>query len=165
MNAAPTTPTPTSNDAHARARGDAERFLTFTIAGELHAMPILAVREILRMMRVTPLPGAPAHVRGIVNLRGMVIPVVDMRARFGLPQVPDTKRTCIIVVQVEGGDGTRPTGLVVDQVDEVLSIPADGIEPPPGITNQRDLSGIAKARDRVILIVDVGSMVAGVQTA
>ena len=125
-------------------RGAADKFLSFDLNGQAHAIPILEVREIIRMMRITPLPHAPSYVRGLVNLRGKVVPVLDMRAKFGFPAADDSKRTCIVVVQV----------------NEVLNVPADSIEPTPDLGNdQQHLRGVGKIADRVVLIVDIGGIV------
>ena len=137
-------------------RGAADKFLSFNLNGQAHAIPILKVKEIIRMMRITPLPHAAGYVRGIVNLRGKVVPVLDMRTRLGLEAGADTKRTCIVVVQVGKQNDTHFLGLVVDQVNEVLNIPADAIEPPPDLGNGKEhLRGIGKIADRVVLVIDI----------
>lgn len=137
-------------------RGATDKFLSFELRGQAHAIPILRVKEIIRMMRITPLPHAAGYVRGIVNLRGKVIPVLDLRSKFGLPPGDDDKRTCIVVAQAEKGQDRKQIGLVVDQVDEVLNIPADSIERlVEGEGRQGDLRGVGKVEDRVVLIVDI----------
>ena len=137
-------------------RGATDKFLSFDLHSQAHAIPILKVKEIIRMMRITPLPHAAGYVRGIVNLRGKVIPVLDMRSKFGFPPADDSKRTCIVVTQVDGGKNVRQVGLVVDQVDEVLNIPPESIEVLPQVdAHQRDLRGVGKIGDRVVLIVDI----------
>lgn len=138
---------------------DAEQFLSFSVAGDAHALPLLAVREILSLMTIRALPpGPPSEVRGIINLRGKVIPVVDLRVRFGLAAAADTRRTCIVVVAVETAAGEQPAGLVVDQVDEVIVIPADAIEPPP-IAGVRGVRAVGKLGDRVVLVLDIADLV------
>lgn len=141
-------------------RGAADKFLSFDLNGQAHAIPILKVKEIIRMMRITPLPQAAGHVRGIINLRGKVIPVLDMRAKFGLVAEADSKRTCIVVVQVETKGAQRQFGLVVDHVNEVLNVSADAIEATPKLSSERrNLLGVGKVADRVVLIVDIEGIV------
>lgn len=139
--------------------GEEDKFLSFALGGEAHAMPILMVKEIIQMMRITPLPQSPHHVRGIVNLRGIVIPVIDMRAKFGLEPADDSKRTCIVVVQASADDSGKLVGLVVDQVDEVLNIPANAIEAPPSVGAHSGLHGVGKVGEKVVLIVDVAGLI------
>lgn len=166
MSAADTTTTAGSATAGApgirmrTGRGATDKFLSFDLHGQAHAIPILEVREIIRMMPITPLPHAPAYVRGIVNLRGKVVPVLDMRARFGFPAAADSKRTCIVVTQIEEQQLLRHVGLVVDQVNEVLNVPAEAIEATPELSaDQQHLRGVGKVADRVVLIVDIGDIV------
>jgi purine-binding chemotaxis protein CheW len=118
----------------------------------------LKVREILGIQDVTAVPQTPAYVRGVINLRGKVIPVVDLRLRFGLPEVEYTQRTCIIVVQVEKHAHKMLMGIVVDSVAEVLSIAAADIEETPnfgqGVATPY-LLGMAKVKGRVKLLLDI----------
>ncbi|MBL8733376.1 MAG: chemotaxis protein CheW [Planctomycetes bacterium] len=152
-----TTTTPETLGIRMRTgRGAADKFLSFELHGQAHAIPILRVKEIIRMMRITQLPHAADYVRGIVNLRGKVIPVLDLRSKFGLPPADDDKRTCIVVAQAEKGQDHKQVGLVVDQVDEVLNIPADSIEQMPGRSGRQcDLHGVGKVGNQVVLIVDI----------
>jgi purine-binding chemotaxis protein CheW len=105
------------------------KYLTFTLAGEIYGVPVLAVREIIRLCPITAVAGMPPHVRGVVNLRGKIIPLVDLRIRFGLPVADAHDRTCIVVAQLAlPGSGSRLLGLVVDGVEEVASFAAaDGL--------------------------------------
>lgn len=141
-------------------RGATDKYLAIGLHRETFALPILKVREIIRLLRITPLPQTAAHVRGIVNLRGRVIPVLDLRTRLGLPPVADNRRTCVVVVQVGPAGATRAAGLLVDQVDEVLNLPADAITPVPVLGDgRRELRGIARLADRVVPVVDVDALV------
>ena len=136
---------------HSTAR--AGMYLTFRLAGEEFGLEILKVREIVGFMRITAIPKMPAYMKGMLNLRGHVIPVVDLRVRFGLPEAERTDETCIIVVDV-GHD----VGLVVDAVSEVLDIPADEIEPPPALQACGDtgfLMGMAKVEDQVKILLNI----------
>ncbi|MBI1808957.1 MAG: purine-binding chemotaxis protein CheW [Gemmatimonadetes bacterium] len=130
------------------------KYLTFVLAGEEYGMQILSVHEILGLLPVTRIPRTPAHIRGVINLRGKVIPVLDLRLRFGMPSVVDTETSCIIVVQVQG----TQMGLVVDQVSEVTTIAGADIEPPPsfGADVPTDfILGIGKSAGRVRLLLDI----------
>ncbi|MEQ1502589.1 MAG: chemotaxis protein CheW [Myxococcota bacterium] len=135
-------------------------FLTFSLGAEDYGIPLERVLEIIGMQAITPIPDTPAHVRGVINLRGKVIPVFDARARFGLPGKEYESRTCIIVVQAAGWS----VGLVVDRVSEVIAIPDDLTEPPPPVTvatGEHYLAGLGKVGDRVRLLLDVDRFLAG----
>jgi purine-binding chemotaxis protein CheW len=130
------------------------KFLTFFLGNEEYGIEILTVREIIGLLPVTAMPEMPAFVRGLVNLRGKVIPVVELRKKFGMEPVPDTEQTCIIVVQTH----ETMLGVVVDQVSEVLNIPATDVVDPPRVgddMNAEYLLGIGKNRGRVSLLLDV----------
>jgi purine-binding chemotaxis protein CheW len=141
------TATPTSRDS---VQGG--KFLTFLLAGEEYGVEILKVHEIMAMLPVTRVPRTPDHVRGVINLRGKVIPIVDLRRKFGMSD--QTEETCIIVVQVRG----LSIGIAVDQVNEVLNIATGDIEPPPSFGTEVDtafLLGMAKAEGRIRLLLDI----------
>ncbi|MCX5768009.1 MAG: chemotaxis protein CheW [Gemmatimonadetes bacterium] len=130
------------------------KYLTFVLAGEEYGIQILSVHEILGMMPATRIPRTPHHIRGVINLRGKVIPVLDLRLRFGMPGIEDTETSCIIVVAVQG----TQMGLVVDQVSEVTTITQGDIEPAPsfGADVPTDyILGIGKAAGRVRLLLDI----------
>lgn len=133
------------------------KYLTFGLAGEQYGIPILAVQEIIGLQEITAMPQSPAHIRGVINLRGRVIPVVDFRSRLGLEAAADTERTCIIVTTVVRGEGSVITGVVVDSVSEVVDVTRDQIEPPPAFLDSQDehtICGIGKLADRVVLLID-----------
>ena len=139
-------------------RNATDTFLTFALGDEHFALPILRVREILGITEITPVPRMPAHGRGVVNLRGKVVPVIDLRLRLGFAAVPDHKRTCIIIVQTGTGPEAIQTGLVVDRVSEVRDIPASAIEPPPSFGVQIDpscITGLGKSGKQVVMLLDV----------
>ncbi|HYD51000.1 MAG TPA: chemotaxis protein CheW [Gemmatimonadaceae bacterium] len=128
------------------------KFLTFLLAGEEYGVEILKVHEIMGMLPVTRVPRTPEYVRGVINLRGKVIPIIDLRRKFGM--AAGTDETCIIVVQVRG----LSIGIAVDQVNEVLNIATGDIEPPPSFGTEVDtafLLGMAKAEGRVRLLLDI----------
>ena len=134
------------------------KYLTFSLAGEEHGIGILKVREIIGMMPVTPVPQTPDFVKGVVNLRGKVIPVIDLRLRFGLEATVYTERTCIIVVEIHGESGSIPMGIVVDAVSEVLNIRSADIENTPsfGVKLNTDfILGMAKTDGGVKILLDI----------
>jgi purine-binding chemotaxis protein CheW len=134
------------------------KFLTFLMANEKYGLEILKVREIIGMMDVTPVPTTPAFVRGVINLRGKVIPVVDLRLKFGMQAKEDTQRTCIIVVHLARAAQEMIMGIIVDEVSEVLDIEKDQIEPPPsfGADIRTDfILGMGKVNQRVVTMLDI----------
>jgi purine-binding chemotaxis protein CheW len=139
------------------------KYLTIVLADEAYGISVLKVREIIRMQKITPVPQMPEFVKGVINLRGRVIPVVDLRVKFGL-RGEFTERTCIVVVQVEVSSvKTLQMGLVVYSVEEVLNVTADMIEPTPEFGTIIDTSyllGMVKAKDQVKTLLDINRVVA-----
>jgi purine-binding chemotaxis protein CheW len=134
------------------------KYLTFSLAGEEYGIGILKIREIIGMMPVTSVPETPAYVRGVINLRGKVIPVIDLRLRFGMAEIDTTERTCIIVVEIRGPAGVVAVGLVVDAVSEVLNIKGDDIEDTPSFGTRLSadyILGMAKMGKGVKLLLDI----------
>ncbi len=107
------------------------KYLSFALANEEYGLEILKVREIIGYMEITGVPQTPHHIKGVINLRGQVIPVVDLRANFGMESTEVTEQTCIIVVEIDQGERTYNVGIIVDCVQEVLDIKAESIEAPP----------------------------------
>ena len=144
-----------------RVKNLAERegkFLTFTLANEEYGIAILKVKEIIGMMPVTTIPRTPEFVKGVINLRGKVIPVIDLRLRFEMEAMDYTERTCIIVVEIDGPGGTVMVGIVVDSVSEVLTIKGDDMVDAPtfGIQLNTDyISGMAKTEEGVKILLDI----------
>jgi purine-binding chemotaxis protein CheW len=135
----------------------AGKYLTFKLAAEEYGLEILKVQEIIGTMRITRVPQMPSFIRGVINLRGKVIPVVDLRQKFGLAAQADTERTCIIVVQISQGDRRVTTGILVDDVSEVQNIAAEQIEPPPslGASVSTDfILGMGKVAQKVVMLLD-----------
>jgi len=134
------------------------QYLTFMLAQEQFAIGILGIKEIIEFQGLTEVPMMPPCVRGVINLRGAVVPVVDLLARFGRPSSAVTKRTCVVIVEVACGAGDRQVmGLLVDAVNEVLDISAADIEPPPafGARLRSDfLQGVGKVRGKFVLLLD-----------
>lgn len=141
-----------------RLRNTADKHLGMLLGTELLVVPILAIQEIVGQQDITHVPRMPAHLRGVINLRGRVLPVVDLRIRLGMDPVPPTKRTCIVVAHVPGADGPVAMGLLVDQVTEVVDIPKDQIDPAPdlgGTIDRSHLTGIARLGQKVAMVIDL----------
>ncbi len=136
----------------------AGKYLTFLLGKEVYGLEILKVQEIIGLMNVTPVPRTPAFIRGVINLRGKVIPVIDLRRKFNMDSREDTDRTCIIVVQVTGSGSLITMGIIVDEVSEVIDIKADQIEPPPSFGSIVDtdfILAIGKIAQKVVMLLDV----------
>lgn len=134
------------------------KYLTFTLADEEYGIGILKIKEIIGMMTVTTVPQTPEFVKGVINLRGKVIPVIDLRLRFGMESMDYTERTCIIVVEIDGTVGTVQIGIVVDSVSEVLNIKSDEIEDTPTFgarLNTDYILGMAKMGGGVKILLDI----------
>ena len=139
-------------------------YLTFALAEEAYGLQILAVQEIIQLTPITRVPRTPDFVRGVINLRGRVIPIVDLRRKFDMESVEDTEKSCIIVVEVAANDGAITIGVVVDQVAEVLNVAADQVEPPPAFGSAVDtafIHGMGKVDDKVIMLLDIRRILAG----
>jgi len=142
----------------------AGKYLTFALGGEIYGLEILKVQEIIGMMSVTRVPRTPEFIRGVINLRGKVIPVVDLRIKFGLESKDDTEKTVIIVVQVSRGSQQVTMGTIVDEVSEVMDIDAGQIEPPPELGAEVDtdfILGMGKIADKVVMLLDVDKVLTG----
>lgn len=144
--------------AASRTDQRAGKYLTFKLGHEEFGIQVLKVREIMGIQDVTAVPQTPSHVKGVINLRGKVIPVVDLRLKFGLQEAEYLQRTCIIVVEVEGEAGTMLMGLVVDGVSEVLNVTAADIEDTPdfgsGVSTPYIL-GMAKMKGKVKILLEI----------
>jgi purine-binding chemotaxis protein CheW len=148
------------------ATGSAEQtqqYLTFVLAGEVFAMGILAIKEIIEYADLTEVPMMPEYVRGVINLRGAVVPVIDLSVRFGKPSSPVTKRTCIVIIEIQTRHERHVLGVVVDAVNAVLDIPAADVEPPPafGASIRTDfIRGMGKVNGRFVILLDVDHVLA-----
>jgi purine-binding chemotaxis protein CheW len=137
---------------------DYQKLLTFSLGSEGYGVSILKVKEIIGMMDITPVPRTPDFIKGVINLRGKIIPVMDLRMKFGMDQEQYDERTCIIVAEIVLKGIQKLLGVVVDTVSEVVTIYNDQIEPPPEYgTNVEHSSilGIGKIKDRVVIILDI----------
>lgn len=140
------------------ATADSGQFLTFTLKNEEYGIEILKVQEIKGFSKITPIPNAPVFVRGVMNLRGTVVPIIDLRARFSMNEKDYDQFTVIIVVNV----GSRVVGLVVDTVSDVLNIPTEQIAEPPELAGNGDgscITGMGKLGERIIMLLDIGRLV------
>ena len=136
----------------------AGKYLTFLICDEEYGLPVLKVREIIKIMDITVVPQVPAHVRGVINLRGKVIPVVDLRMKFGFPQRDYDDRTCIIVAEVATQASRLMMGVIIDAVSEVLNITADELEETPDFGDRVSadyIRAMAKVKGKVKILVDL----------
>lgn len=134
------------------------KYLTFALGREEYGLEILKVREIIGYMDITAVPRTPGYVMGVINLRGQVISVIDLRSKFGMDKAERTEETCIIVVEIRQNGRKLSTGIVVDRVSEVLNINAEQIEPPPtfGTTVETDfILGMAKVNQAVKILLDI----------
>ena len=134
------------------------QYLTFALGGEMFAVGILNVKEIIEYGNLTEIPMMPTFIRGVINLRGSVVPVIDLAARFGGSPAELGKRTCIVIVEVADADTQHDIGIMVDAVSEVLDIPASEIEPPPsfGARIRADfISGMAKVDGKFVIVLEV----------
>lgn len=141
------------NGAIAEISRTGGKFLTFRLHNEEYAIEILTVREIIGAQPITEIPRSPDFLKGVINLRGRIIPIVDLRTKFGFPEKEYNKETCIIVVLIE----KIIAGIVVDAVSEVIDIEADSFGPAPSIgdtSTNEFVTGLAKIRDRLIILLD-----------
>lgn len=141
------------------ASGDERQLVVFQLGAELYGVEIARVHEIIRLQSVTKVPRAPSFVEGVINLRGKVIPVVDLRRRFGLPTAEHTRASRIVVVEI----GDQVVGIVVDGVSEVLRVNTATVEPPSPVVAGIDseyLHGIAKLADRLVILLDLDRILA-----
>ncbi len=152
------TATTQSNPACQKLDQRAGKYLTFGLGNEEFAIQVLRVREIMGIQEITAVPQTPVYVKGVLNLRGKVIPVVDLRLKFGLAELEYTQRTSIIVAQIEGPAGKLQIGIIVDGVSEVLTLQAADIEDTPDFGNGVEtpyILGMAKIKGKVKILLDI----------
>lgn len=153
--------TMTVTSGHARANGNAAgggKYLTFMLGREEYGLPVLKVREIIKVMDITHVPQVPSHVLGVINLRGKVIPVIDLRRKFGFPDQDHTERTCIIVAEVRLASATVMMGVVVDAVSEVVNVAPAEVDAAPDFGGQNStdyILGLAKVKGSVKILLDL----------
>ena len=140
---------------------ETSQYMTFKLGNELFAINVSKVREVLEVSQITRVPTAPAYMRGVVNVRGQATPVVDLRLKFGLPEVPDTVHTRIIVMELELDGEATVLGAVADSVHEVIELEPANIDPPPRIAMRWRtdfIQGMGKRGDDFIIILDVNAV-------
>ncbi len=143
---------------HLAAAGEAHQYLTFALAGEMYAVGILNVKEIIEYGNLTEIPRVPTFIRGVINLRGAVVPVVDLAVMFGGKESQVQKRTCNVIVEIRTDDAKHDLGIMVDAVSEVLEINGSDIEPPPsfGTKVRADfIAGMGKVAGKFVIILDI----------
>ena len=140
------------------------KYLTFVLADEEYGLEILKVREIFGYMEITAIPQTPPYVKGVINLRGKVIPVIDLRTKFGMEEAEITEHTCIIVVEISNGDKKFQTGIIIDCVSEVLDIASKDIEDAPQFGSSVDTNfilGMGKVGESVKILLDIDKVLVG----
>ena len=140
-----------------RETGELRQFISFSVGDEEYGLELLRVREVIRVREITWLPKAPSFVKGIINLRGDVIPIIDLRDKFGLEPQAHTAATRVIVVEVEG----RLMGMVVDSASQVVRIPTDQIDAPPpvlGGLSQEFITGVGKLEDKLVILLNADAI-------
>ena len=143
------------------------QYLTFYVGGEEYAISLIRIREILEFSGATRVPGSPPSVLGVINLRGRVVPVIDLSHKFGSPRPSVTSRSCVVLVELEAGGETLVIGLLADAVREVLDLPADAIEPTPAFGTRARiefLHGVGRHADRFVLILDIDRLLTAEET-
>lgn len=154
-------PAAAAQTAVARASDTPAQYLTFSLAGEMFAVGILNVKEIIEFGHLTEIPMMPAFIRGVINLRGAVVPVIDLAARFGGKPTEVARRTCIVILEVIDQEMHSDIGIMVDAVSEVLEIPSSEIEPPPsfGAKIRADfISGMGKVAGKFVIILNISKV-------
>jgi purine-binding chemotaxis protein CheW len=143
------------------------KFLTFALGNEEYGLEILKVREIIGHMDITPVPRTPSYVKGVTNLRGQVIPIIDLRTKFGMPAVEQTQQSCVVVVETRHGDRKLSTGLMVDRVCEVQQIASEQIEPAPAFdssVNTDFILGMGKVGNNLKILIDIDRVLTANET-
>jgi len=138
-----------------------EQYLAFTLGGETLAMDIRAIREVIQFGSITDVPLMPTFIRGVINLRGSVVPVIDLMVRFGRSATAVANRTCIVILELTQGEDTAEMGVMVDNVSEVLSIGESEVEPTPAFGSDirsEFIAGVAKVEDRFVILLDVNKV-------
>lgn len=139
------------------------KYLTFSLSNESYGVDVLKVREIIRFLKITPVPQMPPFVKGVINLRGKVLPVIDLRLKFGLDAADATERTCIVVVRVQAEGNDLTLGMIVDAVEEVINLNESEIEETPEFGAKVDtayLMGMAKVKNVIKTLLDIDKVVA-----
>jgi len=142
------------------------QYLTFYVAGEEYAVTILKVTEIIECVTLTHIPGAPSWIRGVLNLRGAVVPVVDLAVKFGLPQTTLTRRTCVVMVEIEHDGDRLVLGMMADSVHQVVELGADQIQPPPSFgpkVRVDCIQGMGVSGDALVVLLDIDRVLSSIE--
>jgi purine-binding chemotaxis protein CheW len=152
--------TPMTLDLQQNAGPDTAQFLTFLLDGEEYGVDILRVQELKAWDAVTPLPNTPDWVLGVINLRGVIVPIVDLRRRFGLPEIAYGKTTVVVVLKVEAADRTRIMGVVVDAVSDVYNVAPADRKPTPDVGGAATafVQGLATVSDKMVILLDIDGL-------
>src|SRR5579883_1444084 len=148
------------DDKRQQVSGEIVQVVSFRLGSEEYGVDISQVQEIIRMVEITHVPRAPKFMEGVINLRGQLIPIIDLRTRFGMPRIDSTKSTRIIVTEI----GTKRVGIVVDSVSEVLNIPIENVEDAPEMiagVGTEYIQGVGKMGDRLIIMLDLTMVISG----
>lgn len=141
-----------------QAEGKTEQYLTFFLNGQEYGVDILRVQEIKGWDTVTEIPNTPSYIKGVINLRGSIVPIIDLRERFALPAIPYGPTTVVVVLRVVRGDRSRIMGLVVDAVSDVYSVSSGGTSPPPdlgGVIDVTFVKGLATVDKKMVIVLDI----------
>lgn len=148
--------------SHAVNAGESGKYLTFNIDENVYGIPILKVSEIIGIVPITPVPRMPIFIKGVINLRGKIIPVMDLRLKFDMPERAYDQNTCIIIINLEIKSVKKQIGVIVDIVSEVCSIAGTEIEEPPSYGTDSDdafISGVGKIKDKVAMLLDIENVI------
>ncbi len=139
---------------------DTDQYLTFILAGEEYGVDILRVQEIKGWDNVTPIPNTPDYIKGVINLRGTIVPIVDLRHKFSLDAIPYGATTVVIVLKVSSEDGNRTMGIVVDAVSDVYNVAAEEMKPPPdfGTISIDYVKGLATVEDKMVIVLEIDKL-------
>ncbi len=154
--------TATVTQGGAKISGAEGKYLTFILGDEEYGVGIMKVREIIGVMEITAVPHTPEYIKGVINLRGRVIPIMDLRLKFAMEEREYTDRTCVVVVEVQGQNGSMQVGMLVDAVSEVMNILAEDIEPPPDFgltTDANNILGMGKVKGEIKILLDADRVV------
>lgn len=138
-----------------------QKLLTFSLGAEEYGVSIMKVKELIGIMDITPVPKTPSFIKGVINLRGKIIPVMDLRVKFGMDEQEYNDRTCVMVVEIILKGTSRTIGIVIDSVSEVVNMDGSQIEPPPeygSIVDKEAILGIGKIKEGVIIILDIDKL-------
>lgn len=140
-----------------------EKYLMFLLDDEYYGIPILKVNEIIGLMEITKIPRSPSYMKGVINLRGKIIPIMDLRLKFQMPERAYDEQTCIVITEIAAEKGQKDiSGIIIDKVAEVVNISGADIQPPPKYGQEEDskfLTGIGKVKEKVVMLLDIETII------